>query len=143
MPVSAYQSLLNELKGLYPVVASLENYQISQGNLTNVKEYRILHYNHTSNLVNLRLFYQLEGRFVVLVEEYDEISAFKPYKKTYANLAEIQSAIANNSALGYALDFATKKPILTNTSILFAVEWANDPKIIIYRFYAENSTHTF
>lgn len=143
MPVNTYQSLLNGLKGLYPVVASLENYQISQGNLTNVKEYRILHYNHTSNLVNLRLFYQLEGRFVVLVEEYDEISAFKPYKKTYSNLADIQSAIVNNSALGYALDFATKKPILANTSILFAVEWANDPKIIIYRFYAENSTHTF
>jgi hypothetical protein len=26
---------------------------------------------------------------------------------------------------------------------MFAVEWANDPRVTIYRFYAENATHTF
>jgi hypothetical protein len=32
---------------------------------------------------------------------------------------------------------------LNHTDVLFAVEWANDPKITYYRFYAENTTHTF
>lgn len=26
---------------------------------------------------------------------------------------------------------------------MYAVEWANDRKMTIYRFYAENATHTF
>lgn len=89
LPQTGYLSLLNSFTDLYPVVESLENYQISQDNLTNVKEYRVLHYNHTANMVNLKLFYYIDGRAVVLVEEYEEISTFKPYKKTYANLAEI------------------------------------------------------
>lgn len=32
---------------------------------------------------------------------------------------------------------------MNNTDIKFAVEWANDAKLTIYRFYAENTTHTF
>jgi hypothetical protein len=58
-------------------------------------------------------------------------------------LSDIKLAAQNDTSLNYALKFVTQETILNNTAVLFAVEWANDPKLIVYRFYAENETHTF
>lgn len=79
----------------------------------------------------------------MIVSEIQTISTFKPYKKNYNNLTEIHNAAKIDTALNYALNFVISQPILKGTDIMFAVEWANDPKLTVYRFYAENTTHTF
>jgi sulfur relay (sulfurtransferase) DsrF/TusC family protein len=86
LQISNYQSLLSGFSDLYPTIESLENYKVSSDSLALVKEYRVLHYNHSSNIVNLKLFYKNGVKTVLLVDENDEISTFKPYKKTYATL---------------------------------------------------------
>lgn len=58
VPISSYQTLLSSFKTLYPSLDVMDNYKITVDNLTNVKEYRVLHYNHSANVADLKLFYE-------------------------------------------------------------------------------------
>jgi len=61
-------AIIQHAKELYPSVDEAANYKVYQDTLQNIQEYRVLHYDSINSTVNLKLFYSLNDKIVLLAD---------------------------------------------------------------------------
>lgn len=66
---------------------NVSSYRIGQDVLSEVKEYRVMYYNTTTSMAEVKVFYRAEKTLVLLVDEKNPIDSFKSYRKRYHNLS--------------------------------------------------------
>lgn len=79
--------------------------------MTEVKEYRVMYYDTAASTVQVKVFYKAGETVVLLVDEKNPIDTFKPYRKRYHSLTEIEEAEKENKILKAAVEKVLALPI--------------------------------
>jgi hypothetical protein len=114
---STYAKLLANFSSLYPDIQPASSYRISEDVMSEVKEYRVMYYDTAASTVQVKVFYKAGETVVLLVDEKNPIDTFKPYRKRYHNLTEIEEAEKENKILKAAVEKVLTLPIFQDITL--------------------------